>query len=252
MTLLFEVTHPWRYSTNNFDRVPEWKTLGFDDSNWPGGPGLLWVDTRSTGIDPAVQPKNTEMPANPDRPYPFVTYYFRSHFMLTNNPGGAMLMFSNYIDDGAVFYLNGAEVHRNNLPPAPAVIANDTLATAYNGNGDATRPVLFSLTGSALANLVPGDNLLAVEVHNYNADSPDITFGSALFYGRLVNPAPVLRFLAASEGLTLYWNGSGYVLQKADQLTAAHPYWSDVPGPVVVSPYRITDTNTAFYRLRSP
>lgn len=246
--LLFDVTSSWKYSQENLDGTG-WQTPLYDDSAWRGGPGLLWVDTRTNGPNPAVQPKNTQMPENPATHYPYITYYFRRHFNFPESPAGVSLIFSNYIDDGAVFYLNGGELHRNNMAPPPTVISNSTLAVAYNCSGDATCPVLFTLRGSSLTNLVQGDNVLAVEVHNYSADSPDITFGSALYYTAPRLLVPELRCRFASGVATFFWNGDGFTLQQASSL-AGGGNWADVPGPPTNSPASLTVSNTSFFRLK--
>ena len=57
--------------------------------------------------NPDVYPKNTTLPST--NGIVASGYYFRIHFRATNAPG-LVLVFSNYVDDGAVFYLNGAEI----------------------------------------------------------------------------------------------------------------------------------------------
>jgi len=67
------------------------------------------------------------------------------------------------------------------------VISNSTLASAYNcSSGDATCPYVFTIAGDLITNLVSGDNVLAVEAHNYKTNSSDVTFGSAALYGAAV------------------------------------------------------------------
>lgn len=247
---LFDLAGVWSYSTNNFDGV-NWMDPGYNDSGWPSGPGLLWVDTRAGGPNAAVQPKQTQMPSNAVTGFPFVTYYFRKHFQFAASPAGAGLAFSNYIDDGAVFYLNGVEIYRTNMTRAPAAIWNTNLAAAYNCGGDATCPALFTLSGSLLAPLVTGDNVLAVEVHNYSARSPDITFGCALQALLPGTEPPALRVLAAGNGsLWLYWNGEGFTLQQAAALVPGATLWTDAPGPVTQSPAVLVPSGATFYRLR--
>jgi len=248
---IFDLTNVWKFTTNDLDGIP-WKAPDYDDSSWPEGPGLLWVDTRANGSNSAVQFRNTQMPENPVTHFPYITYYFRSHFLFTNEVPGTVLVFSNYIDDGAIFYLNGVEIKRMNLAAAPSVITNATLASAYNCGGDATCAVVFSVSGNLVTNLVQGDNVLAVEVHNYAAASPDITFGSALMFNQPIIPPPRLNCLISGPYLTLYWNGTGFTLQQASDLILNRAGWSDVPGPVTRSPYSLTNASpgTLFYRLR--
>ena len=246
---LFDLEHPWTFTVGNLDGVP-WTSPSFDDATWTGaGPGLLWVDTRATGPLPEVQPRNTEMPPNPDNNgFPYITYYFRTHFAFAGNVAGVSLSLSNYLDDGAVFYLNGVEVQRLYLPPAPEEIAHDTLADDYYcEDGNATCPLVFTLTDAA-ANLRPGDNVLAVEVHNYALRSPDVTFGCALHYTQPAPRQPVLSIERVSEGVSLSWDRSGFTLQSAAD--PAGP-WMDVPGPVTESPHTLPPSAAAAcYRLR--
>ena len=251
VNLVFDLTNVWRYNTNNLDGVA-WKTPAYNDAAWPEGPGLLWVDTRAGGPNPAVQFRSTPMPPNPATHLPYTTYYLRTHFACDSKAAAQVLMFSNYIDDGAVFYLNAVEILRNNLAAAPSVVSNATLAAAYNCSGDATCPVAFSISGNLLTNLVQGDNVLAVEVHNYAAGSPDITFGSALVFEQPYVPPPQLAVLYSPPDLTLYWNGTGCTLQEATILVPGGAGWSDLPGPVTRSPVTITQprAGSAFYRLR--
>jgi hypothetical protein len=137
VTELFSLTKFWKYTTNNLDTTPAWKTLAYNDSTWLGeGAGLLYVlETRAE-----VSPRNTQMPPTSGTSIPR-TYYFRTRFNYAGPTAGVSLLFSNFVDDGAVFYVNGAEVRRLRVPAAPAIIS---FATAANGQpcgvsgGDAT------------------------------------------------------------------------------------------------------------------
>jgi hypothetical protein len=254
-SLVFNVTNVWKYSTNQLDGT-NWPAPTYNDAAWRTGSGLLWADTRSGGPNPAVQPKGTQMPTNKVSGFPFVTYYFRTHFTLPNNALANGLSFSNYIDDGAVFYLNGVEIYRLNLPASLARITNGTLATASSCGGDATCPVLFDLSGDALTNLLAGDNVLAVEVHNVAVRDSDITFGCALRYTSPGAAPSVVKVLRSGNAVMLYWNGTGLRLQEAAELNALGTGWGDVSGPVTTSPYIPGDGQSMlpsrFYRLRRP
>jgi exopolysaccharide biosynthesis protein len=245
--LLFDLTNAWTYTTANLDGV-KWMAKAYDDSSWLGsGPGLLYVDLKPLN---AVSPKNTEMPANGN--YPFYTYYFRSHFQFSDSLTGVSLVFSNYIDDGAVFYLNGVEINRLRFSAAPSLISNSTMAESYPCEGNATCADLFTISGDLMTNLVSGDNVLAVEVHNYNGQSQDITFGAALFYLKPYSPGDTtqitLKLAYVNGQLTLTWEGGGYTLQQTENLTGS---WTDVTG-VSNNSYTVTanEGGPRFYRLR--
>jgi exopolysaccharide biosynthesis protein len=249
---VFDLTNTWTYSTANLDGV-NWTAPGYDDSGWNGsGPGLLWVDARAVQNPSGIPLMDTEMPGNPNNPaipgYPFVTYYFRTHFIFTNSMSGVSLLFDARVDDGAIFYLNGAEVYRNNMPPAPAPILNADLAIAYNCGGDASCSVPFNLAGSTVTNLVSGDNVMAVEVHNYNVASPDITFGTALAFTEPYTLPPQLSIASEQGAATLSWTRGGFTLQQAPAVGGP---WTDVPGPIFSSPFTATNSGASlFFRLR--
>ena len=187
------------------------------------GQGLLWVDTRGYGAVTGVQPKNTAMPYNTNAGFPYVTYYFRTHFNFTNTVAGVSLVLSNYVDDGALFYLNGTEIYNLRMGPPP--IQNNTTASGYpcaslsqsdpcHGNACSNCPDVFEVSGDLLTNLLPGDNVLAVEVHNYNVRSYDITFGSALYYEQTLPPPtpPSITVQPASQTTGLGSNAVFFVL----------------------------------------
>ena len=250
--LMFDFTNSWAYGIDNLDGV-NWTAPGYDDSGWAGsGPGLLWVDTRGSANANIPQPMLTQMPPNPASNYPYPTYYFRTHFNLTNSLNGVALAAAAYIDDGAVFYLNGTEIYRLRMPGYPTSILNATLASGYACSnsfdyGDAVCADYFYISGDLVTNLVMGDNVLAAEVHNYNAGSPDITFGLALSYTTPLSVPPQLNIQQSNSTLTLSWNRGGFTLQQAN--SPAGP-WSNVPGPVISTPFITTNTGgTQFFRL---
>ncbi len=198
--LLYDLQNDCRFTTANLDGT-NWQASGYNDSGWSNGVGVLWADSANPSGNPAIQflPLDPQMmPLNPaNTGYPFITYYFRTHFNYTNSLAGVTLTFSNYIDDGAAFYLNGVEINRAFLPVGAN---NTTLASGYNCSGNADCPYIFTASGS---NLQAGDNVVAVEVHNFNAHSPDITFGQALFYtAPPPPPPPFITDMVATPGET--------------------------------------------------
>src|SRR5262249_28850931 len=141
--------------------------------------------------------------------------------------------------------LNGNEINRLFMPSYPTVITNGMLSTGYNcSSGNATCPADFVISGDLTTNLVVGDNVLAVEVHNYSATSPDLTFGLRLSYTEAIELLPQLNIDGGNGMVTLSWSVSGFVLQEADLLAGP---WSDVPGPVFVSPYSVPAGSAAKY-----
>ena len=187
---------------------------------------------------------DTQMPLNPTSGWPFITYYLRTHFTYTGSLPAASLLFNDAVDDGAVFYLNGMEVYRLRMAPAPTAISNSMLAAGYPCSGDASCPDSFVISGDLMTNLASGDNVLAAEVHNYSATSPDITFGVALTYTLAYAAPPQLTIQPSNSSLTLSWSRGGFTLQQAS--SPAGP-WANVPGPIVASPFTTTNSGTSQY-----
>jgi hypothetical protein len=111
--------------------------------------------------------RKTQLPTGPS------TYYFRKSFTFSDDPSQTTLKLDLAVDDGAVVYLNGAEVYRHNLPDGEVTYA--TPAASVVGNA----PLLTSIPLPA-GNLVAGNNVLAVEVHQAETPDPGMVFGASL------------------------------------------------------------------------
>ncbi len=118
-------------------------------------------------IDPVIAPRgNMELEEVPD------TITFRTDFTFTGNPDTTTLYLDCALDDGAVFYLNGVEVLRENMP------AGTPLATTLADAEVADAADLYAEISAAA--LVVGDNVLAVELHQAVSGDTDMTFGCTL------------------------------------------------------------------------
>lgn len=169
MVNILPVTHVWSYDTNGVEPGPTWKARDFDDSAWGAGPGLLgWPRN-----DPPLLPEPLLTRLTP--PAGKISFYFRTRFTVASNLTFTSLQISNVIDDGAVFYLNGNEIARYNMPSGP--VFSNTLASTgiLDTTWDRPTPATFSVT-----NLAPGDNVMAAEVHQSTSGSADYIFGLRL------------------------------------------------------------------------
>lgn len=167
-TILIPLTNAWRYNQTVSYNGSNWTAPTFNDSALPLGRGVLAYETNSAFVHART---NTVLTIGR------TTYYFRTPFVFTGTTAGLVLTFSNLVDDGAVFYLNGVEVQRLFMTNNTTPVVYATLAA----NHEATGFDVFTLAGPIVeTNLVQGTNILAVEVHQTTAGSSDIVFGCAL------------------------------------------------------------------------
>jgi hypothetical protein len=210
--LLLPATNTWRFNNTGTDPGTNWHHPDFEDSAWLEGAALL-------GFPGTV---NTSLSRTDVEGQPIITDYFRALFTVTNDITAATLMASNLVDDGAVYYLNGAELGRRAMPAGP--IAFDTEANASNGGLLQGAYGIDSFSGESL---VYGENLFSVEVHQGIPNSTDVYFALALFLelpdrgpaairtqpqGKVLSEGQSVRLDAAVAGtqpLTLQWYRNG-------------------------------------------
>ncbi len=156
----------WNYLDNGSDQGAAWHQNGFDDSSWTSGPAQLGY---GDGDEATVVEDNGTPGYNPSDTDRYLTTYFRHSFTVTDPALYNSLDLSVLFDDGAVVYLNGNEVFRCNMPGG--TIAFDTPAI-LSGVGDNT--VWQTNLSSGL--LLPGENIVAVEIHQDAPESSDISF----------------------------------------------------------------------------
>jgi hypothetical protein len=181
--LFVTISNLWRYHAQGVDLGTAWRLPAYDDSAWMASNAVFYAPTNPFAL-PA--PKNTFLPLTNSSGARLITAYFRTQFQFDGDTNGVRLGLRSIIDDGAVFYLNGVEVHRLNMPPGEATY--NTLATANVGIPGFTGPVVIPATA-----LVSGLNTLAVEFHNVAAQNSDIDFGTELLVWRELTPALPFR-----------------------------------------------------------
>jgi hypothetical protein len=227
----------WRYEGSGADLGKDWQEPNFDDSQWAQGKTLI-ADEDS----PTVEPIRTVISRFNDSGDHVTTFYFRTHFTFTNAiSAGTKLQIRHVVDDGVVFYLNGIEVLRFDLPAGLI----DATTYAFGHENAWEGPVEIPIEA-----LLLGDNVLAAEVHQSSSSSSDIVFGAELIAiipdsGSLSERRFQIPVVEAGK-LVLVWTGGG-TLQTG--LTVNGP-WSNVDG--ATSPFTVTLLNETwkFYRLR--
>ncbi len=171
-TTLLVMTNAWRYNQSGANLGTAWRELAYDDSTWPTGNALLYVENAAL---PA--PKNTPLTIGQ------MQYYFRAKFQYAGPTTGARLRARTIVDDAAVVYLNGREILRLGFAAGTEVTFN---LPSERLVGDAAIEGPFEIPGDALR---VGENVVAVQVHQVNATSSDVVWGMDLVVEASAAPA---------------------------------------------------------------
>lgn len=176
----------WKFLDNGSNQGTNWVTADFDDSGWTNGPAQLGYGDgdEATVLNYGGDPNNK-----------YTTTYFRHAFAVSNAAAYAGLVLRVQRDDGAVVYLNGLEAGRLNMPAGP--ITSTTFASgAVSDDGVPFIPL------NALASLLAeGTNVLAVEIHQSDLGSSDISFNLELLGVPSIarNQAPRVNFISPTN-----------------------------------------------------
>ena len=167
--------------------VPGTNSLEFRTVNEGGSPNPAGFRARLSGLAPVPVPKTTAVGLGRN------TCYFRTSFQFAGNPFATRLSLRALADDGAVFYLNGAEVLRVNMPGG-SITASTPAAT------NVPAPAFSGLVAIPSASLRAGANVLAVEVHQAVGGTNDLLFAAELTAETSLSGPPALAFneIAAS------------------------------------------------------
>jgi hypothetical protein len=233
----------WRYFDLTNDLGEGWRGSGFNDSAWSSGRGELGFGDAVEGRPEATVLSNRQQ----------ITFYFRRAFYVADPMLISGLTARLIRDDGAVVYLNGTEVWRDNLPIGP--ISYNTLApTAIGGAAESTW-LTNALPRSAL---VRGTNWVAVEIHQQAITSSDVSFDFGLDATVIIPERPSLALTGAGQTLQFSWPGDQgtFALYAATNLNS--PSWIKLTNtPVLIDgvwELTLPRTNVAerYFRLRYP
>ena len=152
----------FNYTTSTTNPNASWKDVGFDDTSWSSGPGGLGY---GDGDDATVIANNGAL-------------YLRVTFEVESPDDWVEMGWAMDYDDGYIAYLNGAEFQRS----ANLVGSTGNAWDFTNGyveplliNGGTPDMTTWAMSSLGAPQLLPGQNVLAIQVHNANATSSDLT-----------------------------------------------------------------------------
>jgi hypothetical protein len=178
-TVLVPTNAVWKYLDNGSNQGTSWVAPGFSDAAWSNGPaplgyGRAWIVTTNS--------------YGPDSNNKYITTYYRHTFTVTNAAAFATLTLRLMRDDGAIVYLNGAEVRRD-LMLGESVGYLTKASVTVSGSAESN----YFETARSTGPLVTGTNVLAVEIHQVQTNSSDICFALALIGSDVPAPVNLLR-----------------------------------------------------------
>jgi hypothetical protein len=194
----------WKYRDAGTAPDNSWKNLNYDDSGWKTGNAQFGYGDGD---------ETTVIDYGPDSQNRYITSYYRDSFQIDDPANVKQLTLRLLRDDGAVVYLNGTEVLRDNMPSGN--VTYSTLAVSAVGGTDESTFYDFTIDKSGL---VVGKNVIAVEIHQSGGTSSDVSFDLSLDaslnqqsqVGQTISAQPTINYTLTSDAeLTMEFEKTG-------------------------------------------
>ncbi len=238
----------WLYQALRAEPSGNWRGLPYPETNWninktaPIGFGVVGPTTAPITLGTTLTA--TEQGSSTNRT---LAVYFRRHFNLTNAFEIKALTLKLMRDDGAVVYVNGQQVGRSNIDSGATTggfIGYSTLAATAVDAADEITYYPVEVDPAIVSALQEGDNVIAVEVHQFNATSSDLSFDLELTASYHPPTDGVTGLGRTTAGRHyLYWLDPRWTLQTSDTLSNWQPL-PNTPNPLPLT----TDQSRKFYR----
>ncbi len=214
----------WRYLDTGTAPGADWTGTLYDDGAWSSGRAKLGY---------GVGDETTLVSFGPNSFDRHLTTWFRQRFVVEDATLLNHLAVRLRRDDGAVVYLNGHEVDRENLPAGEILASTTALADVNSGEEQ-----VFFKRLLPVDDLVTGTNILAVEVHQFRTNSPDLSFDLELIGmaddGQALRPRLVVQRSGAEAQLSWAAGYSTWSLYSARELQGAGTWLKSIT-PVILS-----------------
>ncbi|AOM79508.1 metallophosphoesterase [Pedobacter steynii] len=182
----------WKYLSNGSNQGTAWQSPAFDDASWNTGSGQFGF---GDGDEATVLQSG------------FITYYFRKHINIADRSALTdSVVLSMIHDDAAVVYINGSEVLRTSLLPQTGTITYTTGTSTYIPTAQENNFFNYKIASSRFNT---GDNVIAIEVHNQNATSSDVSFDCSI--------KNATTAVADPDGPYVFYRNNQYVVKSIDR-----------------------------------
>jgi hypothetical protein len=205
----------WRYLEPTSEPSSNWRMPSFDDSTWLEGPAGFGKDN---GDDSTVLQGDV--------------IFLRKSFQLNQALIDSVVTLNFHIDydDGYALFLNGVEIRREALGPRFSTVGFDEFASSSNeANLYRGNPIEGIRLDNPADYLVPGKNTVAIQVHNVNDSSSDLSLIPFITIGRFsvnpnssVSPGLIFEDPALHTNFKLSAVGDDIVLTQANGALVEH------------------------------
>ena len=249
-TTLVPIDATWKFNRTGQNLGATWHQTNHvvDGVNWQSGQALLGVEPDAIPV-----PIRTTWTFDPT----IITYYFQIEFPVTADLTGAQLRMRHIVDDGAVFYLNGVELTRSPSGSTRFFMPSGTFSSTTQAPLTVGNAIYSNIIELNPANLVSGNNVLSVEVHqrgNTAATSTDAVFGLELILQTPATPLiPGTPFRESDEEwIELYNRSAAAVDLTGWKINGGVDF--DFPPGTTIGPgeYRVVAKNAAALAAKYP
>lgn len=186
-TIILPTNTAWKYLDDGSDQGSNWKTSSYNDASWQSGLAELGY-----GDNPITTLAGQK-----------ITYYFRNNFTISTPNQYYDYTINLRRDDGAIIYINGVEIYRDNINPG---IVNYLTPAIENCSDDGNAIQQVTIPNTFFNQ---GVNNISVEIHNVNTTSSDITFELELIGNTSPSTPQITRgafmTLSSNNSITLNW-----------------------------------------------
>lgn len=236
-TVLLPWSSTWKYKDDGSNQGTAWRAPAFDDSGWASGATELGY---GDGDEVTLVNACGTVQQTPTCTNKYLTTYLRKTINISSLSGFQTIKFNAFRDDGIIVYVNGSEVYRNSVQ-AGTINYNTTLSSSASDDGETLQTQTVTLAASLL---VVGNNTIAVEVHQQNGSSSDVTFNM-----EILGVPPVPEILTRGPYLLKATQTTMEVKWLTDQAASSKVRYGTVAGVYTDSVVDLTSSATHVVNL---
>src|SRR6187401_1912442 len=201
-TTLINYNSSWKYLANGSNQGTAWRATAFNDASWTTGTAAFGYGT--SGITTTIS-----YGSNSKKKY--ITTYFRKTISIADVSLYSSFTLNLKRDDGAVVYINGTERYRSNMP-------SSTISFSTKASSEATdNGTAIQTTSLSAGSLVTGTNVIAVEIHQFANNGPDLFFDLQL-NGASDVTSPTVNNYSPADNSTNVSNTANLVLTFSENI----------------------------------